>query len=114
MPRIHLGPAQALRNSTSIKFDFTEEGIRKEGFIARHNDLLVCYENLCRHLPVTLDYGDSRFFTRNGRFLFCQSHGAAYDPASGKCVRGPCQGAFLRPLPCGADDQGQLWVDLPD
>ncbi|HVY68943.1 MAG TPA: Rieske 2Fe-2S domain-containing protein, partial [Verrucomicrobiae bacterium] len=79
-------------------FEFLREGRPVEGFVARFQGRLVAYENVCRHLSVTLDYDDNRFFTTDGRHFVCQTHGAIYEPASGLCVRGPCEGASLKSL----------------
>lgn len=69
-----------------------------DGFVANVGGEFVAYENVCQHLSVTLDYDDNRFFTKDGRYFVCQTHGALYEPASGLCVRGPCEGASLKPL----------------
>jgi nitrite reductase/ring-hydroxylating ferredoxin subunit len=53
---------------------------------------------------VSLDYGLGRFFTRDGRYLICQTHSALYDPLSGLCVEGPCAGQKLRPIPLKVKD----------
>lgn len=81
-----------------MKFEFKRDGISREGFAVLAEGKIVAYENVCRHLPVSLDYGDGRFFTRDRRYLICQTHGALYEPATGLCVRGPCLGASLKPL----------------
>ena len=53
------------------------------------------------------------FFTPDRKFLICQTHGATYDPATGYCVGGPCQGDSLRRLPVEVDDQG-LWMIIEE
>jgi len=35
--------------------------------------------------------------TRDGE-LVCANHGAMFDPGSGRCTFGPCEGAYLDPL----------------
>ena len=77
--------------------------------MARHHGRLVAYENLCKHLPLTLDYADNRFFTADGAHLMCRSHGAIYDPANGRCVDGPCNGASLTPIEIEIQD-GYVWL----
>jgi nitrite reductase/ring-hydroxylating ferredoxin subunit len=72
--------------------------MRVDAFVANFKGEIVAYENLCRHLPITLDYGDGEFFSNDGSLFVCQTHGAFYEPKSGLCVAGPCTGASLIPL----------------
>jgi nitrite reductase/ring-hydroxylating ferredoxin subunit len=88
-----------LKDGQTIKFEFHREGLRIEAFVARFQGKILAYENLCRHLPLTLDYADNRFFSTDGKHFVCQTHGALYEPITGLCVRGPCAGASLKPLP---------------
>ena len=99
MSRKRIANGREVAEGTTIKFQFTRHGKPVEAFLARHHGRLVAYENVCRHLPLTLDYDDNRFFDRAGNHFVCQNHGALYDPASGLCVRGPCAGEKLRPVP---------------
>ena len=76
-------------------FSFKRDGVHIEAFVARVDGKVVAYENLCRHLPVSLDYGDGRVWDSKKRFFVCFTHGARYEPGTGKCVEGPCGGASL-------------------
>ena len=87
-----------LKQGQAVRFTFTVEGISREGFVVRFQGRVVAYENVCRHLPVALDFGDGNFFTTDGRHFICSQHGALYEPLTGLCVRGPCEGASLKPL----------------
>ena len=87
-----------LRAKKALKFSYRQEGIPREGFIALFQEQVVAYENVCRHVPITLDYGDAQFFNPNGSHFVCQTHGATYEPLTGKCIAGPCMGAALKPL----------------
>ena len=97
--RRRLATLAELRQRTSLKFSYHQEGITREGFLAYFNGQVVCYQNLCRHIPITLDYGDGRFFNTAGTHLICQTHGATYEPLTGLCVAGPCLGAALKTIP---------------
>jgi nitrite reductase/ring-hydroxylating ferredoxin subunit len=94
-----LASLDELRKRGTIKFTFREEGISREGFLAWFEGQVVCYENVCRHVPITLDYGDGQFFTPDRAHFICQTHGATYEPLTGKCIAGPCPGAHLKRLP---------------
>lgn len=62
------------------------------------------YLDVCAHRGQPLDE-----VTPEG-LLHCGAHGASYDPATGVCVSGPCPGARLTALACGAEG-GSVWVD---
>lgn len=98
MSRKQIALANELTEGKTLKVQFTRGGKLVDAFVARFRGQLVAYENLCRHLPLTLDYDDDRFFSRDGKHFICQTHGAIYDPVTGLCVRGPCQGESLKPL----------------
>ena len=83
----------------TLKFQFERGGRTVDAFLARFQGRLVAYENQCRHLALTLDYDDNRFFAADGQHFICQNHGALYDPLTGLCLRGPCEGQRLKPLP---------------
>jgi nitrite reductase/ring-hydroxylating ferredoxin subunit len=109
MQRQRLASLEALQQHGTIKFTYLDEGISREGFLACVEGQVVCYENVCRHIPITLDYGDGRFFTPDGKFFICQTHGATYEPLTGKCVAGPCPGTFLKKLAVTCE-QGQVFL----
>ena len=97
--RQRLAALADLPPGTTRKFNYKDaDGIAREGFVANFRGKLVAYENTCRHLALPLDYADNRFFTGDGKFFICQSHGATYEPLTGLCVRGPCPGASLKAL----------------
>lgn len=93
-----LASVAELKERGTIKFGYRQEGIAREGFLAWAGEKAVCYENVCRHVPITLDYGDGEFFTSDRSLFICRTHGAMYEPLTGECVAGPCAGAFLKPL----------------
>ena len=70
---------------------------------------VVGFENLCRHIPISIDYDDNRFFTPDHEHFICQTHGALYEPLTGKCVRGPCEGNSLYPLDIVVQ-KGVIWL----
>jgi nitrite reductase/ring-hydroxylating ferredoxin subunit len=96
--RIRIANVSDLAEGQTIKFDFQGDGKNRHGFVARFEGNVVAYENVCRHIPISLDYGDNRFFSRDGTHLVCQNHGALYEPMSGLCVQGPCEGESLKAL----------------
>ena len=106
--RSRIGSLDELKRARTLKFAFLEEGIPREGFMAWYQDQVIAYENRCRHIPISLDYGDGRFFSADGKTIVCQTHGAIYEPLSGECIAGPCPGAFLRKLPVEIASTGEI------
>ena len=103
----------ALRAKKAIKFRYRQEGIAREGFVAIFGEQVVAYENVCWHVPITLDYGDARFFNAEGSHFVCQTHGATYEPLTGKCIAGPCVGASLKRLEVEVKSEEVWFLDLP-
>ena len=93
-----------------VKFHLVRDGKNVSAFVAQFRGEIIAYENVCRHLPITLDYADNKFFTPDGRHLLCHNHGAIYDPITGLCVRGPCQGESLKKIKVEVRD-GAVWVN---
>ena len=110
MSRIRIATLEEIEEGKTIKFSFTSGERPLEGFVGRFKGKLFAYENTCRHIPISLDYGDNRFFTNQGDALMCQPHGAVYEPDTGLCTRGPCAGASLFPLEVVEED-GVLWFE---
>lgn len=99
MRRQPVATLSELARLRTAKFTYTEEGVEREGFVALFHGVPRAYENVCRHIPIPIDYGDNRFFNPAGTHIVCQTHGAVYDPETGLCVEGPCAGSHLKPIP---------------
>jgi nitrite reductase/ring-hydroxylating ferredoxin subunit len=69
------------------------------GLVAvRQGDNVYVYENACPHIGTPLDWMPDRFFSADGRYLICATHGAEFTIATGLCISGPCQGDQLTPV----------------
>jgi len=68
------------------------------GFAVRHCGKVRAYVNRCPHAGTELDWNPGEFFDDSGLYLICSTHGALFEPGSGRCVAGPCRGASLQPL----------------
>jgi nitrite reductase/ring-hydroxylating ferredoxin subunit len=42
---------------------------------------------------------ENEFFDEDNKFIVCATHGALYQPQSGVCVAGPCNGKNLIAMP---------------
>ncbi|MDG1892633.1 MAG: Rieske 2Fe-2S domain-containing protein [Verrucomicrobiota bacterium] len=111
MTRIRLASITELDTGQTKKFRYTQDGVPREGFLARLENCWVAYENRCRHIAISLDLDDGVFFTDDGKYFFCQTHGAVYEPETGLCVHGPCKDASLFSLPVKNDDES-VWLEI--
>ena len=85
-------------------------------FFVRFDGKPYGYLNRCAHVAMELDWNEGQFFESSGLYLMCATHGAIYEPDSGKCVGGPCRGARLRQLQVEERDtpEGRAVFWLPD
>jgi nitrite reductase/ring-hydroxylating ferredoxin subunit len=88
-----LGPGQ------SLTFGLECAGRRIEAFLINFRGRFHAYVNRCRHVPMTLDWVENQFFSTDGKYLVCATHGAYYEPDSGECVDGPPCGRLLFRVP---------------
>ena len=90
------------------------EGRRKrEVFVVRKEGRIFGYVNSCPHAGTPLDWMPDRFFTNDGRFLICATHGALFEVEDGMCLRGPCRGLALEPVAV-AEEGEEIWLLEPD
>jgi nitrite reductase/ring-hydroxylating ferredoxin subunit len=69
------------------------------GFVVNHDGEVRAWLNRCPHVGTPLDLWPNEFYAEDARQLVCATHGALYEPVSGRCVAGPCVGDALTPLP---------------
>ena len=70
-----------------------------EGFVLNFAGEHHAWVNRCRHVPMSLDWVENQFFTEDGQFLQCATHGAYYLPDTGECIAGPPCGKSLVRVP---------------
>lgn len=84
---------------------------------------IVGFENNCPHAHTKLNdtplghgaHDDERathFLDSRKKFLLCRTHGALFHPETGKCVRGPCKGSYLKKLRLKVKDD-QIYLLAP-
>lgn len=112
MKRLPIASLIELQEGQTIKFQVVRGGKRIDGFLARFAGEVVAYENSCQHIAINLDSEGGKLFSRDGHHFICQSHGAIYEPLSGLCVRGPCEGETLRRLEIKIRGQ-KIWLAEP-
>jgi len=94
-------------------FQVVVKGKLFQGFVVKKGGRYFAYQNLCQHLPITLDLRDSDFFTHDKQFLQCHMHGAMYEVETGFCIAGPCQGARLVALEL-QEEEGRVVISIPE
>ena len=97
----------------SKKFFLRVGDMDVECFVIRWQDAHHAYVNKCRHVAMTMDWIENRFFDEDGRFILCATHGALYEPDSGECVAGPPCGKRLIAVPLEIRD-GTIYAGMPD
>lgn len=90
-----------------------DAGIRRPIFVVRHDRGVAAYFNVCPHARLPLNGEPDAFFDFSRSFLVCVNHGANFDAATGRCIRGPCKGENLKPLTVHLEDDRIVCTD-PD
>ncbi len=85
-------------------------------FFVRFGGGVYGYLNRCAHVPMELDWLEGQFFESSGLYLMCATHGAIYEPETGRCVGGPCRGARLHQVTVEEREapEGRAVFWLPD
>ncbi len=83
-------------------------------FALRFEGRVVAYINRCAHVPTELDWNPGEFLDIDRRWILCTIHGAAYEPADGRCVGGPCGRGRLLPVVTEERDGQVYWYPSRD
>ncbi len=97
-PRVICEASALAEGGDGMRFDWTPAGGEGKGFAVRHDGEVRAFVNRCPHLGVELDWQPGRFFEESGLYLVCSTHGAIFEPDTGRCVAGPCRGARLQAI----------------
>jgi nitrite reductase/ring-hydroxylating ferredoxin subunit len=82
----------------SAKFHIVWRNRLVEGFVVNFDNRYYAYVNYCIHAGTPLDWWPNQFFSDDRRFLTCGTHGSLFEPHTGRCAGGPCNGGSLFPL----------------
>ena len=96
----------------SKKFFLEVAGREIECFLVYWRGAHFAYVNRCRHVPMSLDWVENRFFDETGELILCPTHGACYAPDTGECVAGPAFGKSLIRVPLEIRE-GEIWAAMP-
>jgi nitrite reductase/ring-hydroxylating ferredoxin subunit len=97
-------PVGEIPRGGSAKFPLLWRGRQVEGFVVNLDGRFHAYVNYCIHAGTPLDWWPNEFFTEDGQFLICATHGALYEPDTGLCAGGPCGGGGLYRLAVRVSD----------
>ena len=76
--------------------------------LARTDDHVSAFHNMCPHAGRRLDWAPGEFLLR-GRVLTCAAHGACFEVDTGACLGGPCRGEGLQAIAVDVRD-GAVWL----
>lgn len=108
-PRLICASEALAEGGDGVRFVVDEFGLEVPAFAIRFRGRVHAYVNRCAHVPVELDWVEGAFFDLERRLIMCATHGAVYDPESGRCLGGPCRGASLRPVHV-VEREGAVWL----
>lgn len=97
----------------SKKFVLQVGGREIECFVVNWRGAHYAYVNQCRHIALSLDWVENRFFDEDCHYILCSTHGALFEPDSGECVVGPPFGQRLISVPLEVRGE-EIYAGLPD
>jgi nitrite reductase/ring-hydroxylating ferredoxin subunit len=108
-------PSEALAEAgRGVRFEVEYFGEAAPAFVVRYEGAVHGYLNRCAHVAMELDWQEGVFFDADGRDLLCSTHGAAYDPRSGRCLGGPCGRSSLVKLRIEERGGGVYFMGIED
>lgn len=111
--RLICGSGALVEGGDGVRFELQrKQGAAVPAFVVRVGGVVRAFVNRCAHVPVELDWMPGRFLDFDRRLIICATHGALYEPDTGRCVAGPCKGASLEALEVFERD-GNVYLRLP-
>ncbi|MEY2952483.1 MAG: hypothetical protein RLZZ401_570 [Pseudomonadota bacterium] len=80
----------------AVPFDVMYAGQTCRAFAIRFDAGVHAYLNRCTHVAMEMDYQPNKFYDLTGQYLVCATHGAVYQPDTGRCAGGPCRGGLVK------------------
>lgn len=98
----------------AIVFDVMVWRQPARAFALRFDGRVVAYLNRCVHVMAEMDWQPGEFLDSSKAYILCSIHGAAYEPGSGRCAGGPCQGGRLTAVQVEERDGDVYWYPSRD
>lgn len=83
-------------------------------FVLRFDGRPVAYLNRCLHVPTEMDWQYGEFLDGDKEYILCATHGAAYEPLTGRCAGGPCGRGKLTAMDVEERDGQVYWYPSRD
>ena len=113
-PELHLCPsAELAEKGRAHVFDVLHYGEPARAFALRYEGRIVAYLNRCLHVPAEMDWQPGEFLDSSKEYILCATHGAAYEPKTGRCAGGPCGRGRLTAIDTVARDGEVLELEAP-
>lgn len=106
--------AELAERGDAIVFDVLQYRQPARAFALRVDGKVVAYLNRCAHVPTEMDWQPGQFLDSERQFILCSIHGAAYEPATGRCVGGPCGRGRLVAIDVEERDGQVYWYPSRD
>jgi nitrite reductase/ring-hydroxylating ferredoxin subunit len=106
--------AELVERGQAFVWDVMLWGAPARAFALRFDDQVVAYLNRCAHVPTEMDWQAGQFLDMDKRWILCSIHGAAYEPADGRCVGGPCGQGRLMAISTTERDAQVYWYPSAD
>ncbi|MFW5964556.1 MAG: Rieske (2Fe-2S) protein [Natronomonas sp.] len=105
MAEERIADIEEVPEDSTLLFTIREGFDEKEVVLVRLDGEIAAWRNFCPHwTDVRLDKGSGAEF-RDGE-LICTRHGATFEPDSGHCTYGPCEGSYLEEVDVEVRDGG--------
>ena len=113
-PRRLCAGADLAEKGKALVFDVLLWGQAATAFALRFDGAVVAYVNRCAHVPVEMDWQPGEFLDADRQWILCSIHGAAYEPATGRCAWGPCGRGRLKALQVEEKGGEVYWYPCAD
>lgn len=113
-PEALCASAELEERGRAFVWNVLQWGQPARAFALRFDGRVVAYLNRCAHVPTEMDWQEGQFLDLDRRWILCSIHGAAYEPADGRCVGGPCGRGRLWPLQVDERDGQVYWYPSRD
>jgi nitrite reductase/ring-hydroxylating ferredoxin subunit len=112
---LHLcASAELAEKGRAHVFDVLHYGQPARAFALRYEGRVVAYLNRCLHVPAEMDWQPGEFLDSSKEYILCATHGAAYEPQSGRCAGGPCGRGRLTSIDTAERDGEVYWYPSHD
>ena len=114
MPQALCASAALAEKGRAILFEVLHYRQPARAFALRFDGRVVAYLNRCVHVPAEMDWQPGEFLDSDREFIICSTHGAVYEPLTGRCAGGPCGRGRLTAIDVEERDGQVYWYPSRD